>query len=65
MDNNGWKSIHIICRYSAPELIKYIIDKGADIKCSTCDGSKPIDLINGRNDININIKNEYIALFNL
>jgi ankyrin repeat protein len=31
VDNDGWKPIHYICRYSTPKIIKYIIDKGVDV----------------------------------
>jgi len=39
------KLIHFICRYSTPELIKYIIDKGANTECSDNNGWKPIHYI--------------------
>ena len=42
---DGLKPIHLICIYSTPEMIKYIIDKGVDLECANNDGYKPIHLI--------------------
>jgi ankyrin repeat protein len=44
-DNEGWRPIHYICRFSTPEMIKYIIDKGVDLDCKNVDGWRPIHLI--------------------
>jgi ankyrin repeat protein len=44
--NKGWRPIHFICRFSTPEIIKYIIDKGVDLACSkTNEGWRPIHFI--------------------
>ena len=45
IDNKGFRPIHYICRYSNPELIKYIIDKDIDLECVANDGWKPIHFI--------------------
>jgi ankyrin repeat protein len=42
---NNQKLIHLICRYSTPDMIKYIIDKGVDLECSTSWGLRPIHYI--------------------
>jgi len=44
-NNMNMKLIHYICRFSTPELIKYIIDKGANTECYTNEGWKPIHII--------------------
>ena len=48
--DDGWRPIHLICRYSTPEIIKYIIDKNvidleATIDDGWRDGWRPIHLI--------------------
>ena len=46
IDNkNNLLLIHYICIYSTPEMIKYIIDKGVDLECTTTGGWKPIHYI--------------------
>jgi ankyrin repeat protein len=44
-NKNNYLLIHYICRFSTPEMIKYIIDKGVDLECTTAGGWKPIHLI--------------------
>ena len=44
-DNKGWKPIHLICKFSTPEMIKYIIDKNVDLEYEGKKGWKPIHLI--------------------
>ena len=43
--NDGFKPIHFICKYSTPEMIKYIIDKNVDLECKINNGWKPIHFI--------------------
>jgi len=49
MNKKGMRLIHLICRYSTSEMIKYIIDiylkEGHDIQCETRDKWKPIHFI--------------------
>ena len=45
IDYGRWKPIHYICRYSTPNIIKYIIDKNVDLECATNNRWKPIHLI--------------------
>ena len=33
--NEGWRPIHLICRYSTLEMIRYIIEKGVDLEVKT------------------------------
>jgi ankyrin repeat protein len=40
-----WRPIHFICRYSTPEMIKYIISKGVDLECKTKGGWRPIHIV--------------------
>jgi hypothetical protein len=40
-----WRPIHFICKYSTPEMIKYIIDKGVDLECETICKMRPIHFI--------------------
>ena len=44
---NEWdyQLVHFICCYSTSEMIKYIIDKGVDLECTTIDGMRPIHYI--------------------
>lgn len=37
--------IHLICRYSKPNIIKHIIDKGSDLETNTSIGWRPIHFI--------------------
>ena len=37
-DNNGWTALHFSARSGNNELLKYITDKGTDIKLETADG---------------------------
>ena len=45
IDNNNWRPIHYICKFSTPEMIKYIIDKGVDLECKTNENWRPIHYI--------------------
>ena len=45
VDNHNRKPIHRICKFSEPEIIKYIIDKGVNLECQTDQKIKPIHLI--------------------
>ena len=40
-----WRPIHFICRFSKPEIIKYIIDKDVNLECETIQKWRPIHLI--------------------
>jgi len=40
-----WRPIHFLCQYGTPETIKYLIDKGVNLKCETYNKTKPIYLI--------------------
>jgi hypothetical protein len=40
-----FKLIHWVCRYSTPDMIQYIIDKGVDLECPTRSGKRPVHLI--------------------
>ena len=31
-DDLNWRPIHLICRHSTPEMIKYITDKGVNLE---------------------------------
>ena len=42
---DNWKAIHYICRYSNPEIIQYLIDKGVDLEAKTNNGWRPIHFI--------------------
>ena len=45
-DNGGWKPIHYICKFSTPEIIKYVIDKeGVNLECENNDKCRPIHFI--------------------
>jgi len=44
-NTKNMKLIHYICRYSTPELIEYIIDKGIDLECRTNNEWYPIHFI--------------------
>ena len=39
------RPIHIVCRYSNPEMIKYIIDKGVKLECRTNEKQRPVHFI--------------------
>lgn len=41
-ENNIMQPIHYLCRYSTPEMIKYIIDKGVNLECEVDGGIRPI-----------------------
>ena len=40
-----YKPIHYICKFSTPEIIKYIIDKEVDLECETLEKWRPIHYI--------------------
>jgi hypothetical protein len=42
MTQDQWQPILLICRYSTPEMIKYIIDKGVNLVCFTKNYWQPI-----------------------
>jgi hypothetical protein len=39
------KLIHLIYRYSTPDMVKYIIDKGGDLECQDNEGWQPIHYV--------------------
>ena len=43
--SDGLRPIHFLCRYSTPEMIRYIIDKGVDLECETSDRWRPIHFL--------------------
>ncbi len=44
-NDDGWRPVHIICKYSTPEMIQYIIDRGVNLECQANDGKRPIHYI--------------------
>ena len=44
-DYEGWRPIHVVCRFSKPVIIKYLIRKGVDLECKNDKGYRPIHLI--------------------
>jgi len=44
-NNDGMYPIHLICKYSTPEMIKYIIDNGVDLEAKLYNDWRPIHLI--------------------
>src|SRR5204862_6572265 len=39
------RPIHLVCRYSTPEIIKYVINKNVNLECMDNRGWKPIHYI--------------------
>jgi ankyrin repeat protein len=45
LNNFSIRLVHLVCQYSNPLLIKYIIDGGCDLECEDSYGRKPIHYI--------------------
>ena len=44
-NNDGMYPIHLICKYSTPEMIKFLIELGVNLEVEDCDGMRPIHYI--------------------
>ena len=44
-DNEGWTPLHAVCQYGFADIVKLLLERGADPSVPNFDNDLPIDLI--------------------